>query len=55
MKINKYAYELKRCRYFGLIILQGGVIWVYWDFVMNCVVQELAMAPNLKQNGSNTA
>ena len=31
------------------IILRGGVIWVNWDSVMNCVVQELAMAPKSKQ------
>ena len=30
-------------------ILEAGLIWVYWDFVMNCVVQELAMAPKSKQ------
>ena len=34
---------------FILIIFQGGVIWVYWDFVVNCVVQELAVAPISKQ------
>ena len=29
--------------------IQGGVIWVYWDFDMNCVVQQLAMAPKSKE------
>ena len=33
---------------FILFICQDGVIWVYWDFVMNRVVQELAMAPKSK-------
>ena len=40
---------------FIAIILHAGVIWVYWDFVMNCIVQELAMAPKSKQKSNNIA
>ena len=50
-KVLKAFQNFLRLGKFILFIFQDGVIWVYWDFLffMNCVVQELAMAPKSKQ------